>query len=76
MILRNINTHKVISQTTGVKNLHITLLLYFRDFYFRALGSLVVLSFPQPLNFNFPQFSPRSSLKPLADARTGGIPLS
>jgi hypothetical protein len=22
-----------------------------RDFYFRALGSLVVLSFPQPLNF-------------------------
>jgi hypothetical protein len=23
-----------------------------RDFYFRALGSLVVLSFPQPLNFS------------------------
>jgi hypothetical protein len=41
------------------------------DFYFRALGSLVVLSFPQPLTF--PQFSPRSSLKPLADAQTGGL---
>jgi hypothetical protein len=26
--------------------------LYFRDFYFRALGSLVVLSFPQPLKFS------------------------
>jgi hypothetical protein len=24
----------------------------FRDFYFHALGSLVVLSFPQPLNFS------------------------
>jgi hypothetical protein len=27
------------------------LFFYFWDFYFRALGSLVVLSFPQPLNF-------------------------
>jgi hypothetical protein len=27
-------------------------LVSFRDFYFRALGSLVVLSFPQPLSFS------------------------
>jgi hypothetical protein len=25
---------------------------FYRDFYFCALGSLVVLSFPQPLNFS------------------------
>jgi hypothetical protein len=25
---------------------------FIRDFYFRALRSLVVLSFPQPLNFS------------------------
>jgi hypothetical protein len=25
---------------------------FFRDFYFHAPGSLVVLSFPQPLNFS------------------------
>jgi hypothetical protein len=24
----------------------------YRDFYFRALSSLVILSFPQPLNFS------------------------
>jgi hypothetical protein len=35
-----------------------------RDFYFCAPGSLVVLSFPQPLNFS--SVSPCSSLKPLA----------
>jgi hypothetical protein len=26
--------------------------IFYRDFYFRALGSLVVLSFPQPLTFS------------------------
>jgi hypothetical protein len=26
--------------------------IYYWDFYFRAPGSLVVLSFPQPLNFS------------------------
>jgi hypothetical protein len=30
----------------------VLLLLFLRDFYFRAPGSLVVLSFPQPLNFS------------------------
>jgi hypothetical protein len=29
----------------------VSFIVVFRDFYFRALGSLVVLSFPQPLNF-------------------------
>jgi hypothetical protein len=32
-------------------NISIFLLLSFTDFYSRAPGSLVVLSFPQPLNF-------------------------
>jgi hypothetical protein len=40
----------------------------FRVFYFCAPGSLVVLSF-FPSRLTFPQFSPRSSLKPLADRR-------
>jgi hypothetical protein len=41
-----------------------TLRLEFRDFYFRALRSLVILSFPQPLSFSsvFP--------KPLSETLT------
>jgi hypothetical protein len=31
---------------------NVYLIIKWRDFYFRALGSLVVLSFPQPLNFS------------------------
>jgi hypothetical protein len=49
-----------------------TCLLLVWDFYFLAPGLLVVLSFPQPLNFS--SVFPRSSLKPLADARMGGLP--
>jgi hypothetical protein len=37
-------------------------LKHYRDFYFRALGSLVVLSFPSSLVF--PQFYPSPCLKP------------
>jgi hypothetical protein len=46
----------------------------YRDFYFRALRSLVVLSFPQLISFS--QFSPSRCLKPSEGARTGGFPLS
>jgi hypothetical protein len=45
-----------------------------RDFYFRALGSLVVLSFPSSLVF--PQFCPSPCLKPSQGGRTEGIPFS
>jgi hypothetical protein len=34
------------------KSGHLSKYYIFRDFYIRALGSLVVLSFPQPLNFS------------------------
>jgi hypothetical protein len=45
-----------------------------RDFYFRALGSLVVLSFPQPLSFFL--VSPSPCLKTAEEAHTGGFPFS
>jgi hypothetical protein len=41
-------TYKVPSVVSGALEETIDL----RDFYFRAPGSLVVLSFPQPLNFS------------------------
>jgi hypothetical protein len=59
-------------QTTCELCIKYDIIFYKRDFYFCALRSLVVLSYPEPLNFS--QFSPPSSLKPLADARTGGLP--
>jgi hypothetical protein len=43
-------------------------------FYFHALGSLVVLSFPQLLSFF--SVSPSPCLKPTQRARTEGIPFS
>jgi hypothetical protein len=43
----------------------------YRDFYFRAPALLVDSVFPSRLTF--PQFSPPSSLKPLADAQTGWL---
>ena len=42
----------------------------FRDFYFRALGSLVVLSFPQPINFS--SLLPKLLSETLTGARTEG----
>jgi hypothetical protein len=35
-----------------LKSANINSSKYGRDFYFRVLGSLVVLSFPQPLSFS------------------------
>jgi hypothetical protein len=43
------------------------------DFYFRALGSLVVLSFPQLLSFSSVLSKPLS--KTLTSARTAGCPM-
>jgi hypothetical protein len=44
------------------KSNSLTNTLFNRDFYFRAPGSLVVLSFPQLVSFS--QFSPSRCLKP------------
>jgi hypothetical protein len=44
-----------------------------RDFYFRAPGSLVVLSFPQPLNFSSVLSKPLSET--VTSARTAGCPM-
>jgi hypothetical protein len=46
--------------------------LYFRDFYFRALGSLVVLSFPQLLSFSSVLSKPLA--KTVTGAGTAGCP--
>jgi hypothetical protein len=48
--------------------------LFFRDFYFHALRSLVVLSFPQLLSFS--SVSPSPCLKPSERAQTEGFPFS
>jgi hypothetical protein len=47
-------------------------IIYFRDFYFRALGSLVVLSFPQLLSFSSVLSKPLSET--LTSAGTAGCP--
>jgi hypothetical protein len=47
-------------------------LLYSRDFYFRALGSLVVLSFPQLLSFSSVLSKPLSET--VTSAETAGCP--
>lgn len=46
--------------------------IYHRDFYFRAPGSLVVLSFPQPLSFS--SVFPKSLSETITDAVTAGCP--
>jgi hypothetical protein len=51
----------------------IAVALPFRDFYFHALRSLVVLSFPQLVSFSSVLSKP---LKPSQGARTGGFPFS
>ena len=43
-----------------------------RDFYFRALGSLVVLSFPQLLSFS--SVFPKTLSETITDAVTAGCP--
>jgi hypothetical protein len=63
-------TKRTESKTLG----YLPRVLFFRDFYFRALGSLVCSVFPSRLVF--PQFCPSPCLKPLQGARTGGIPFS
>jgi hypothetical protein len=48
--------------------------IYFRkDFYFRALGSLVVLSFPQPLSFS--SVFPKPLSETLKRSSDGRIPI-
>jgi hypothetical protein len=47
--------------------------LQHRDFYFRALGSLVVLSFPQLLSFSSVLSKPLSET--LSSAVTAGCPM-
>jgi hypothetical protein len=46
--------------------------IFYRDFYFRALGSLVVLSFPQPLSFSSVLSKPLSET--ITSAGTAGCP--
>jgi hypothetical protein len=54
VIIRRTGHRERAKQATGHVRLRAKLafLLLFWDFYFRALGSLVVLSFPQPLSFS------------------------
>jgi hypothetical protein len=49
------------------------LCIYVWGFYFRALGSLVVLSFPQLLSFSSVLSNPLSET--LTSARTAGCPM-
>ena len=48
--------------------------IIFRDFYFRALGSLVVLSFPQLLSFS--SVFPKSLFETRRSSSDGRNPLS
>jgi hypothetical protein len=56
---------------TGMLQISNVALLY-RDFYFRALGSLVVLSFPQLLSFS--SVFPKTLSETITDAVTAGCP--
>jgi hypothetical protein len=52
---------------------HLPRVLFFRDFYFHAIGSLVVLSFPKLLSFS--SVFPKPLSKTLRRSSDGRIPV-